>query len=680
MATIVKNISVTIDGEVRNEFKCHIGDTDYYTSDFLLTQKQGAPCILTFNLALCNILEKISDADFSSCAIAVGKPIIVEFSGETTGLLPLFRRDENKLDGTVCFKGIITKMEADRNARSYGIRVTAQTNDYLLTLGKNCRSFDGKTLKEVVEEVIDNYQGDVEAIVAPKFSQIIPYTVQFHESDYEFLKRLATTYGEWIYSNGEKLIFGEIDQKDIVSLSYMRGEMGNYSVETKPVNLSQEFIAKDYRYGSYNVNATTDDMDTDVEADTHPLLSQIKVNSLNLLHKVKNNIIRTTTGGNSDSYFDELRQSLVGRVEAGRKLSKAISYSGTTFSTKLNIGTQVNIENSIASEFLQGKLTELAPEKLFITEITHSLNINGGYANEFVGKPVVYKDAPGYSYKGPETAMACTAKVIDNEDPEKLGRIRVQFDWQETYGDEMITPWLRMIHPYGGKHKGFSFIPEIGEEVMVDFAGGNPEKPFVLGTIFSGVEDPDGAWLPGNNQVKAIRTRNGHTIEIWDEGEGGYIRIYDNGKENYILTFSTDEKLIKLESTGNIELYAQNDIIMHAGHDINASADNDIFIAAGNDMQRTADNDIREHAGNDRSTSIDRNDSLTVSQNQFIRVEENKDEEIAHKLQLTAENIREEAKDKLLEYSTTHQMKASDTLAVNAANRIDIKAAQVKTN
>ena len=46
------------------------------------------------------------------------------------------------------------------------------------------------------------------------------------------------------------------------------------------------------------------------------------------------------------------------------------------------------------------------------------------------------------------------------------------------------------------------------------------------------------------------------------EGNDGYIRIYDNEKENYILTFSTDQKLIKLESAGNIELIAQNDIIM----------------------------------------------------------------------------------------------------------------------
>ena len=189
------------------------------------------------------------------------------------------------------------------------------------------------------------------------------------------------------------------------------------------------------------------------------------------------------------------------------------------------------------------------------------------------------------------------------------------------------------------------------------------------------------AWLPhAPKQYTAVVNPSKHTIEIHDEGNDGYIRIYDNEKENYILTLSTDEKLIKLESTGNIELYAKNDIIMHAGHDINASADNDVFIAAGNDMQRTADNDIREHAGNDRSTSIDRNDSLTVEANQFIRINDNKDEQIAHKLQITAENIREEAQDKFLQYSTTHQQKASDDMAINAGNIIDIKASKVKVN
>ena len=261
----------------------------------------------------------------------------------------------------------------------------------------------------------------------------------------------------------------------------------------------------------------------------------------------------------------------------------------------------------------------------------------------------------------------------------------------------MMTPWLRMAQPYAGGGKGFSFIPEIGEEVMIDFEGGNAERPYVKGTLYNGIDDVDGKWVAGNNsanKVKAIRTRNGHTIEIHDEGKDGFIRIYDNEKENYILTFSTDRKLIMLESTGNIEMYAKNDIIMHAGHNIQATADNDIitnsghdtsetagndmFLEAGNDQQRTADNDIREHAGNDRTSNIDRNDSLSVSENQFIKIGDNKDEQIEHKLQLTAENIRTEAEDQLLEYSKTHHIKAEDKAVMNAGSRIDIKAGVVK--
>lgn len=683
MATIIKDITFSIDGVVGKKFKCNIGGTEYYVSDIELSQKQAEPNELSFNLSLSNLLETVSDAEFTSCATAIGKPIEVEMSSETSGLFSIFQSHNPNLDGSLKFRGIIVNMKADKNARSYLIKVTAKSYDYLLTLGKNCRSFMGNTLKEIVEKVIDNYQGDIPAVINPKTTSVIPYTVQYQESDYEFLKRLASTYGEWLYSDGEKLIFGEIETKDNLKLSYMRGEMGNYEVETKPVNLSQEFIAKDYRTGTYSVQQTPDEVDTEVEADAHPLLSKIKENSLSYLNKVKNSIIRTQTGGNSDSEFDELRMSLVGTVEAGRKLSEAIKYSGTTYCVKLNIGSQLSIENTFISNILQGKVSSATQEELFATEVTHYVNIEGGYANKFVGKPLVSQKAPGYKYQGMANALACTAKVIDNEDPEKLGRIRVQFDWQETYEDEeeeMATPWLRLLHPYGGKHKGFSFIPEIGEEVMVDFIGGNPEKPFVLGSVFSGVEITDPEWLPGENQVKAIRTRNGHTIEIWDEGEGGYIRIYDNDKENYILTFSTDEKLIKLESTGNIELYAKNDIIMHADHDINASAGNDIFIAADHDMQRTADNDIREHAGNDRSTTIDRNDSLYIGNDRKISINRDKTENISKRLKLRAENISTEAQNQLIEYSSTHHIKADNKIVINAESQIDIKASQVKTN
>jgi hypothetical protein len=109
-----------------------------------------------------------------------------------------------------------------------------------------------------------------------------------------------------------------------------------------------------------------------------------------------------------------------------------------------------------------------------------------------------------------------------------------------------------------------------------------------VGTLWHGQQLPDEKWPTDSNDVKAIRTRNGHTIEIHDEGDDGFIRIYDYKKENYILTFSTDSKLIKLESTGNIEIYAKKDIIMEAGENI--------FQHAGKNFEARADNKAILHS------------------------------------------------------------------------------------
>ena len=132
---------------------------------------------------------------------------------------------------------------------------------------------------------------------------------------------------------------------------------------------------------------------------------------------------------------------------------------------------------------------------------------------------------------------------------------------------------------------------------MVAFENGNAEKPYVVGTLYHGLQHPGGNWFSNSNDIKAIRTRNGHTVEIHDSGAGGYIRIYDHGKENYILTYSTDEKLIRLQSTGNIELEAQNNIILHAHNNIEMTADNNMTISVGNDRTINVANNDTESVG-----------------------------------------------------------------------------------
>lgn len=681
MPILVNKISVTVDGIVKEKFKCQINGQEYYVADMTVKMSQLSPGVLTFYLTSAKLFERLNDTTFNVCAEGVGKRIEVEVATDLNMFQSILHPKSGNLDGIMRFEGFITKMEAQRSENFFMVKVTAHTFDHLMTLGKTCRSYVDKTLAEIVQDVVDNYQNDIRAIINPAHDETIPYTVQYNESDYDFLKRLASTHGEWMYNDGENFVFGNMVSKDKVNLAFLKGEISDYNVETAPVNFSQEFVVGNYHKGDF---AVSDLQENDTSVD-HPLINKIKETSVDLVHRLRNNILVTHAGGLDDAGYDETRRTLQTKVEVDRKLSRTLGYSGQTISTRLNIGTPLDVENNLISNAHDRALLSMGGvDEMIITEVEHHINSDSSYFNTFKGKPRVMIDKPGYSAVIIPKCPASTAKVVDNEDPEELGRVRVQFLWQEaSQEDEMISPWIRLVQPYAGLDKGFSFIPEIGEQVMVGFIGDNPEKPFVMGSLYNGIDKTDAEWLKeGNkdNKVKAIRTRNGHTIEIHDEGENGYIRIYDYKKENYILTFSTDEKLIKLESTGNIELYAQNDIIMHAGHDINASADNDVIIAAKHDMKRTADNDIKEQAGNNRTTSIGQNDSLSIGKDEKIEIKGNKTEIITKRLKLSAENIVSEAQDQFLEYSTTHHIKADNKIAINAESQIDIKASQVKTN
>ena len=125
---------------------------------------------------------------------------------------------------------------------------------------------------------------------------------------------------------------------------------------------------------------------------------------------------------------------------------------------------------------------------------------------------------------------------------------------------------------------------------MVGFEEGNFERPYVCNALFSACHPVLGDWNPGNNNVKAIRTASGHTIEIHDTesgenwGDGGFIKVYDDKKQVYELLLSTDGKVIRLRSKGNIELFADKDIKMEAGNDIKMEAKHDMLIDVRNDM------------------------------------------------------------------------------------------------
>lgn len=681
MSISVKNISVAIAGTTSTAFDIELEGTRYHMDDFTLSQSLLTHNMLSFSMHKALPDEEINEPQFELCGYIIGKKITVSLKTVSIESESLNGGGDTIAD--IEFKGFITSASATRENSCYRIQVEALSWDALLDDAAACKSFEQKSLSDIVNDVTSEYSGQLNALIDARFKNEIPYCVQYNETNFQFLQRLARRYGEWLYNDGTRLVFGNLNKQDSVRLSYPGIDIPSYSVD-----LRTQHVKFNHMSSSYNAYDATQKEGIKEAKKVYNSLSEKVFKASESLY-TKETLQNLHSGGFADNDGRETVLNVSTKTQARGIKAGMLTYSGTTYCSKIKIGsTLIVVDNFITNPMTNAK-SPVDQDEILITNLIHHFNADKEYRNYFYGIPAEcdyppYSDSDIYPY-----APSCRAKVMDNEDPNNLGRVRVQFDWQAQLASDMWTPWLRIAQPYAGGEKGFSFIPEIGEEVMIDFEGGNAERPYVKGTLYNGVGNPDGKWLPGgnsSNQIKAIRTRNGHTIEIHDEGNDGYIRIYDNKKENYILTFSTDEKLIKLESTGNIELYAAKDIIMHAGHDISATADHDISESAGNDMfleaahdqQRTADNDIREHAGNDRTANIDRNDSLTVSENQFIKVNDNKDEQIAHKLQLTAENIRTEADQDLLEYSTTHHIKAGNDVAINSGTRIDIKSGIVK--
>ena len=658
-ADMISEINVVLDGSASSQNSlCTINGNEYRLSSYSLSQELLQPMILSFSIEKEDKTETNSDVIFSDSTNIIGKSLEIHVSTIKTSLSD----EDSSSQKAFVFKGMIIDVSASRTtASTQSASVTVASWDALLQNAPHCRSFENMTLKDIIESVLKPYS-DIKSKISPRFKDKIPYIVQYNQSDYAFVSMLAVRFGEWMYNTGETFIFGEIeDSGSSANLEYPGGSLMSYNLHQSMTSFSFNHLLPDYyQYGKEKAilkESAQGVADGSVNNWTDKAFNAS-------MQRFKNEqIAALNTGGFDSGKEDEGSDSILDyslKIEAQGKKTGLMTVHGFSKLAMLKIGQTFLIRDNVQNK--SGESKDVEQKALKVIGINHSFDYRQEYSNSFTAIPVAcnypsYSDADVFP-----SAPQQRAKVVENKDEQKLGRIRVQFPWQEIQSKEMKTPWLRIAVPYAGASKGHQFIPEIGEEVMVGFEMDNAEKPYIIGALYNGGKGkPDEEWAAskdddGTNTVKAIRTRNGHTIEIHDKGNDGYIRIYDNMKENYILTFSTDEKLIKLESTGNIELYAKNDIIMQAGHD------------------------IRVQAGHDRNTSVGRNDSLSVGSNQFVEIGANKDEQVANQLQVSAQNIRVEAGMSLNEYSTTHNINALAEVSITSTGPTNIKSKILKAN
>jgi uncharacterized protein involved in type VI secretion and phage assembly len=138
--------------------------------------------------------------------------------------------------------------------------------------------------------------------------------------------------------------------------------------------------------------------------------------------------------------------------------------------------------------------------------------------------------------------------VAQNQDPEGLGRVKIQFPWREN-PDE--SHWARLAVPMAGKDRGTWFLPEVGDEVLVACDTERIEHPYVLGSLWNGKEPPPEKNSDGKNDIRKIRSRSGHEI-IFDDGAQGRIDIHLSDKKR--VRMDPDGILISDDSGNEIEI------------------------------------------------------------------------------------------------------------------------------
>ena len=468
-----------------------------------------------------DVLEKLGDELANSSK---------EFLGETLSLeINALQGFEGEIYKTLEFKGVVTEVRTIKGHEiSNGDRVviTAKSMSYITDDGGNYTSFNDVSLSEIIEKTFEGYdRSKINLEIRPDNDITLHYSVQHNESAYEYVKRLSKQYGHWFYYDGTKIIFGEPGDQEL-TLTYGQ-DLKEYQVSLIPKSNNYKLFANDYLTDAVQEKSTSG--------------TSANLNSFgNFVSEKSSKIYTKETKIWHNLYNDgQVQQRLDNMTNLQKKAIdvQQVKVYGVCDNPGVKIGNIVKIEGN----------------SYRIIKVTHVTNQVGDYQNSFEAITAGDNVYPFTNLNAFPQSKTQTAIVKENNDPEGLGRVRVQFHWQQSENE--LTPWLRMVNPHGGGDKGFYFVPEIEEQVLIGFEGDNAEHPYVLGTLYNGSQSV-GAFNTQNNDLKVIKTRSGHTIELNDAESAEKITITD--KNSNIITIDTANNNIEISALENMTFNAKN--------------------------------------------------------------------------------------------------------------------------
>ncbi|XHX78662.1 MAG: VgrG-related protein [Stenomitos frigidus ULC029] len=475
---------------------------------------------------------------------AIGKAVRIGFRNSTTASSEFQVQEKDWL-----IVGEITAIETHFTSGSQApIIIRGYDRSHRLHRGHHNRSFQNMTDTDIVNKIIrevDLPAGSIEDSGAPH-----DYVFQENQTNLEFLRERAARNGFELFVQNGKLNFRKPKNDQTLELTWLK-QLTSFQVRVTSAEQVDAVEVRGWNYKQKKAIVATRNQDTSLTKTDHgkgkttSSAFQGKPDSPKLI--VVDQPIATQQEADkiAQSLFDELCDEFVHAdaraqghpsIRPGRvvKLKGMGKYSGDYYITETH--------HSFS-------------ERVYTTAFSIR-GLRGGDLLSLLAPPTRLQ--PG------QTLLI--GQVTNNDDPEGLGRVRVQFP---TLTEDHESDWARVVAIGAGKNRGFDCLPEIDDEVLVGFEHGDIHRPFVIGGLWNGSDDPpesvSSSVMGSKVRLRTIKTRTGHQIQFVEEPNGGSqagITIKTVG--GHLVQMNDTDRSITLSSTGNLKIQAVGNIDINA--------------------------------------------------------------------------------------------------------------------
>lgn len=518
-----------------------------------------------------------------------------QFLGKRITVIFKYKDTENESPERI-FVGVITKIAFSQEQMSLGnIVLKGYSPTILMDSAPHTQSFGGSQsvntaiiADSIIKETLGTSKFDFRIDTQNK--SYINYSSQYCETHYNYLARLAEAYGEQFYYDGYILHFGKLPSPEKPIQLIYGSNVTDVQVELKAVHTKPEYFG----YNSSNHAKMLGSND----GIKH--LGNLSAKSYELNDSIFKTRSLTPSPLNPNMFLDVDDAQKSAR---GSKAVEVFTVSGSTTVPFLFIGCVADIDMRNQSSNQTSHFTTL-----MMTEVNHEVDARGYYMGSFeaIAEGTGFMPKPAFIMPKAEPQVAT---VISNIDPLNQGRIQVQFDWQ--LND--TTHFIRMMSPDAGgtdavsQNRGFVAVPEIGDQVMVNFEYHNPDFPFAMGGMFHG-----GVGLGGgmDNRVKSLQTRSGHRL-VFTEDES----ILLTDKSGNILQFDTEGSNINITAPETITIKSKN-LKFDIEENIETKAGKNMDTNVGENIKIIAKQEISQDSG--KKTIINAGTNTEISAKAYL--------------------------------------------------------------